>query len=195
MSTSTDPSQASAALLALIKEKGYRRLDEPVRLASGEFSRDFIDGKTALARGADLALACSAMAGVADAAGAVFDAAGGLTMGADPFAHGIAIVRGDCGWFSVRKEPKGRGTNRMTEGTALGAGTRVLLVDDVVTTGGSIQRAYEAVVATGAQVVCATTLVDRGDTAAGFFQEVGVPYHPLLTYRDFDIEPVGRSAP
>ena len=57
----------------------------------------------------------------------------------------------------VRKQPKGRGTNRLVEGATLGAGTRVLLVDDIVTTGGSIQQAHQHVVDTGATVVAAVT--------------------------------------
>ena len=91
----------------------------------------------------------------------------------------------------MRKEPKGRGTNQLVEGTALGEGVRVVLVDDVVTTGGSIRKAWSAVTDTGADIVAAVTLVDRGDAAGKFFAEVGVPYMPLLTYRDLGIEPVG----
>jgi orotate phosphoribosyltransferase len=112
-------------------------------------------------------------------------------MGADQFAHGVAVVTG-CEWFVVRKEPKGRGTNKVVEGGTVGAGVRVLLVDDIVTTGGSIQKAYECVVGLGAEVVLACTVVDRGDVAARFFAERGVPYEPLLTYRDLDIPPVGE---
>jgi orotate phosphoribosyltransferase len=176
-----------------ILQEGYLRLDEPVQLRSGEMSRDFIDGKRALARGGDLALACRALLDGVAAAGIEFDAIGGLTLGADQFAHGAAII-GDKRWFVVRKEPKGRGTNRLVEGYPVAAGDRVVLVDDVVTTGGSIQQAWAAVEATGAEIVAAVTLVDRGEVAAAFFAERGIPYLPLLTYRDLGIEPVGGGS-
>jgi orotate phosphoribosyltransferase len=173
--------------IEIVRERGLFRLPEPVVLASGKLSRDFVDVKAALGSGAALRTACQAML---QAVGAVpFDAVGGLTMGADPFAHGIAVLTG-CAWFVVRKEPKGRGTNRLVEGAPIGPGTRALLVEDVVTTGGSIRRAYEAVVATGATVVAAAALVDRGGAAGGFFAERGVPYTPVLTWVDLGIEPV-----
>lgn len=171
-----------------IVRRGLLRLDEPVVLASGELSRDFIDGKAALSSGSDLAEACQAMIDAVD--GIEFDAVGGLTMGADQFAHGVAMLAAKQ-WFVVRKEPKGRGTNKLVEGAAIDEGTRVLLVDDVVTTGGSIQKAYAAVEAVGARVVAASTLVDRGDIGKQFFEENATPYFPLVTYRDLGIEPVG----
>jgi orotate phosphoribosyltransferase len=180
-------------LRQIILDRGYLRLDEPIQLRSGEWSRDFIDAKRALANGADLELACRAIVEQLDERGIEFDAVGGLTLGADQFAHGTAIVAGKQ-WFVVRKEAKGRGTNQLVEGAPLGAGVRVVLVDDVVTTGGSIQKAWSTVGDTGASIVAAVTLVDRGDTAAKFFADVGVPYVPLLTYRDLGIEPVGGSS-
>jgi orotate phosphoribosyltransferase len=67
----------------------------------------------------------------------------------------------------------------------------VLLVDDAVTTGGSIQKANDAIAALGAKVVAACTLVDRGDVAGAYFAERGIPYFALVTYRDLGIEPVG----
>ncbi|MBV8559978.1 MAG: orotate phosphoribosyltransferase, partial [Acidimicrobiia bacterium] len=70
-------------------------------------------------------------------------------------------------------------------------GWRVLLVDDVVTTGGSIQKAHDAIVALGATVVAAATLVDRGDVAARYFRDRDIPYSRVVTYRDLGIEPVG----
>ena len=94
----------------------------------------------------------------------------------------------------VRKQPKGRGTNRVVEGASLGEGTRVLLVDDIVTTGGSIQQAHERVVETGATVVAAVTLVDRSDIAAAYFEQHGVAYLPVFTYRDLGIVAVGAGA-
>jgi orotate phosphoribosyltransferase len=174
----------------IILAKGYLRLDEPIQLRSGDWSRDFIDGKRALAHGADLELACRALVELLDQRGIDFDAIGGLTLGADQFAHGTAIVAKKQ-WFVVRKEPKGRGTNKLVEGAALDAGLRVVLVDDVVTTGGSIRQAWSSLEGTGARIVAAVTVVDRGEAAAAFFTEVGVPYMPLLTYRDLGIEPVG----
>jgi orotate phosphoribosyltransferase len=177
-------------LREIVLREGYLRLDEPIRLRSGEWSRDFVDGKRALADGSDLALACRIILDAVRERGLEFDAAGGLTMGADHLAHGLAVVAGTR-WFVVRKEPKGRGTNRLVEGAPLGAGVRVLLLDDVVTTGGSMRQAWTALDQTGATIVAAVTVVDRGDTATAFFAEVGVPYIPLLTYEDLGIEPVG----
>ena len=175
-------------VIEIIRQRGLLRLPEPVVLASGELSRDFIDAKAALSRGADLKVACQAI--LDDVAGIDFDAVGGLTMGADQFARVIAVLA-DKTWFVVRKEPKGRGTNKLVEGEKVGEGTRVLLVDDIVTTGGSIQKAHDAITALGAVVVAASTLVDRGEIAGQYFREREIPYAPVVTYRDPGIEPVG----
>lgn len=176
-------------LLEIVREHGYRRLPEPVELASGQMNQDFVDGKAALARGADLAMAAEAMVALASERGIDFDAAGGLTMGADQFAHAIAIVA-DSRWFVVRKEAKDRGTRRRVEGEHIGEGSRVLLVEDVISTGGSLIQALDAVEETGAEVVFATTLVDRGDLVAPKLEARGIPYEPVLTYRDLGIEPI-----
>lgn len=184
------PTSLRERAIEIVRTKGMLRLDEPVKLASGQMSRDFIDGKAALASGEDLEVASRAL--VEAAAGIEFDAIGGLTMGADQFAHVVAVLaRKD--WFVVRKEPKGRGTNRLVEGSKIGPGVRVLLVDDVVTTGGSIQNAYEVIAGLGAEVVGAVTLIDRGDVAGRFFEEKGIPYVSVVTYRDLGIEPVGEG--
>lgn len=179
-------------LLEIVLREGYLRLEEPIQLRSGEWSRDFIDGKQALADGADLEIACKALIEMLAERGIDFDAVGGLTLGADQFAHGTAIVAHKK-WFVVRKEPKGRGTNRLVEGAKLDSNVRVLLVDDVVSTGGSIKKAWESIQDTGAQIVAAVTLVDRGEVASKFFADKGVPYVPLLTYQDLGIEPVGHG--
>jgi orotate phosphoribosyltransferase len=174
-------------ILDTVRRRGLLRLPEPVVLASGQLSRDFVDAKAALAHGQDLEAACRALLESVD--GTDFEAVGGLTMGADQFAHVMAVLAGKH-WFVVRKEPKGRGTSKLVEGAVVGEGTRVLLVDDVVTTGGSIRRAHDVIVALGAEVCAAATLVDRGDVAARFFAARGIPYFPLITYRDLGIEPV-----
>jgi orotate phosphoribosyltransferase len=182
-------SEYTEILARTIAAKGLRHLDAPVRLASGAMSSDFIDGKEALADGADLEVACRAILAEAAALGVDFDAVGGMTMGADQFSHGIAILAKKK-WFVVRKEPKGRGTNKRIEGTAVGPETRVLLVEDVVTLGGSVRDAYRHVRETGADVVAVVAVVDRGDAAEPFFRAENVPYRALVTYRDLGIEPV-----
>jgi orotate phosphoribosyltransferase len=155
-------------------------------------SRDFIDAKFGLSRGADLNLACKVIVDELAEAGIAFDAIGGLTLGADQFAHGVVTHLGDDReWFVVRKQAKGRGTNQLVEGAKLNNSTRVVLVDDIVTTGGSIQKAYEQVLETGAQVVAAVTMVDRSDIAASYFFERSVPYLPVFTYHHLGILPVG----
>jgi len=179
-------------LLSIIRERGLVQFEEPRELSSGELSRDFIDAKRALAAGRDLRLACRVVVDSIDLLGITYDAVGGLTLGADQFAHGIVTyLDDDREWFVVRKQPKGRGTNQLVEGAVLGPGSKVLLVDDIVTTGGSIQRAHDQVAATGATIVAASTLVDRSEVAGRFFESVGVPYVPVFTYRDLGIEPVG----
>ena len=182
-----------AEVLEIIRSKGHLRLDEPVQLASGDMSRHFVDGKRALARGDDLRLAGDALWDlVVKELGVTADAVGGLTMGADPLAHAIAIVAG-IEWFSVRKTPKGRGTNRRVEGADLGPGRSVLVVEDVVTTGSSMLDAIEAVRETGATVAAAAVIVDRGDKGAALFAGAGVPYAALLTYEDLGIPAVGTE--
>lgn len=193
MATTADGDRAR--LLEVVRSRGLRQFDEPKELASGELSRDFIDAKAALSRGEDLRLAASVIVDMVAAAGIDWHAVGGLTMGADHFAHGIAtFLADDHEWFVVRKAAKGRGTNQLVEGATLGPGVRVLLVDDIVTTGGSVQKAHRQVLDTGAQVVAAVTVVDRSDIAAGYFAEHGVPYLPVFTYHDLGIVPVGVGA-
>ena len=182
-------SDDTAGIARLIAEKGLLHLDEPVRLRSGVMSSDFIDVKEALADGADLEFVCRAFIATAEAAGVEFDTVGGMTMGADQFAYGIAILAAKR-WFVVRKESKGRGTDKRIEGAALGPDRRVLLVDDVVSMGGSIREAYELVRATGATVAAAMSVVDRADAAEPFFRAERVPFRALVTYRDLGIEPL-----
>ena len=191
----TDPTPDRDQLLEVVRSRALIQFDEPRELSSGELSRDFIDAKAGLSRGRDLHLACSVIADSVAAAGIEWDAVGGLTLGADQFAHGIVtVLADDHEWFVVRKTPKGRGTNRLVEGAALAPGVRVLLVDDIVTTGGSIQQAHQHVLDTGATVVAAVTVVDRSDIAARYFDRHGVPYLPVFTYRDLGIVPVAAGA-
>jgi orotate phosphoribosyltransferase len=178
--------------ITLVKERGYERRDTPFKLASGHYSFDYIDGKYAVDNGERLALVSRAIIELAAAHEMAFTAVGGLTMGADALAHGVSLLSGS-GWFSVRKEPKPRGREQWIEGCRLTAAERVLLVDDVVTMGGSILKAYDRVRQTGAAVVGVIPMVDRGESGRQVFADLDVVYEPLMTYRDLGIEPVNGS--
>ncbi len=98
------------------------------------------------------------------AAGWRASAVGGLTMGADPVAYAVAAASHgtnlEMDAFSVRKEAKGHGTGRLIEGN-FKAGEAVVIVEDVITSGGSAQRAIAAVKGAGGRVVGVLALVDR----------------------------------
>jgi orotate phosphoribosyltransferase len=190
--TPADEKTLREQVVELIRNKGYKYRETPFLLSAGEWSHDYVDCKLAVERGDHLRLVAEAVLQAARDLGAEFDAVGGLTMGADSTAHAIALIAGKR-WFSVRKEPKEHGKQKMIEGAALAPGTPVLLVDDVATTGGSIMKAVRALEEVGAQIVLAIPLVDRGEVTAGLLEERKIPYHPLMTYRDLDIPPVGRG--
>jgi orotate phosphoribosyltransferase len=175
-----------AGLVALIRSAGYEHRDQPFQLTSGGWSHDYVDGKYAVATGEALRQASQA---VIDVVGQDFDAAGGPTMGADALAHGVALLSG-ASWFSVRKEPKGHGRQAWVEGARLSAGDRVVVVEDVVSTGASLLKAVERVAALGVEVVAATALLDRSPQVAQRFAAAGVPWSPLLTWADLGIEPL-----
>ena len=179
----------TATDLVGIARQGLIELDHPVQLASGAWSSWFVDGKRALSNGNTLDDVGSYIDDWMGAIRQPFDAVGGLTMGADHIAHAVAVNAG-CDWFSVRKEPKGRGTDQLIEGAHIGSGVRCLLVDDVVTTGGSMIRAWHTITATGAEVVAAVSFVDRGRRTAEWFKQHGVNYTPLVTFTDLQIPEV-----
>jgi orotate phosphoribosyltransferase len=180
-------------LRAIVRATGALiHLEKEIQLASGERSKDFFDGKLAVANPDHLELVGEAMVAAAKEQEATFEAVGGLVLGAVPYTFAVAI-KARVNWFLIRKEAKGRGTNQLTEGTKITPGMPVMVVDDVVTTGGSIQLACEGVEEAGARVVFASTFVDRGETARLYFEERRIPYTPMLTYQDLEIKPVGGS--
>jgi orotate phosphoribosyltransferase len=185
----TERSELWQSAFELIRTRGYEHRDEPFKLASGQLSHDYIDGKYAVDTGERLTVVSHAVAALAADNGIEFDAVGGLTMGADPLAHGVAMVTGKA-WFSVRKEQKQRGREQWVEGTRLTQGTRVLLVDDVISTGGSTALAFDRIAPLGVVVTGVIPMVDRGDVAATLFAERDVPFVALVTYRDLGIEPI-----
>jgi len=114
-------------------------------------------------------------------------AIGGLTMGADPVAYGIAAVaatRGrDLRSFSVRKEAKDHGVTGRIAG-ALMPGDKVVITEDTVTRGTSLMEAVDAVIAFGAIPIFITVVVDRGGTCGAMAAERGIAYEPMLTALD-----------
>ena len=188
------PAAARAAdlrrrVLEVVRAQGYVRREQPFQLSSGAWSHDYVDGKRALAGGGELRLAAEAVVAQAEERAITFDAVGGLTMGADPLGHAVAVVSG-ARWFSVRKEAKAHGRQKLIEGAELGPSTSVVVVEDVVTTGRSVLQALDAIEAAGARAVLAVTLLDRGDAAGRALAERNVPYAPLATYRDLGIDPI-----
>ena len=188
-------SQSAPLLTAARKiliDKAVLRFDEPIELASGKMSKHFVDAKAGLAQASDLKVACAAVDAVIQEAGIGWDAVGGLTLGADHIAVGVAMAA-DKQWFFIRKATKTRGTGKRVEGAALAPGVKVLLVEDVVSTGGSMIEALDAVLETGAEVVAAATLIDRGDVARPAFESRGVPFFCLGTYEEMGLPPLGQD--
>lgn len=158
-------------------------------LKSGATSTWFLDTKqTACRPDGIIAVADALLAIIPDDATAI----GGLTMGADPVAFGVAAVaatRGrDLRSFSVRKEAKDHGVTGRLAG-ALDPDDRVVIVEDTTTRGTSLLEAVEVVRAFGAEVVFASVIVDRGTTCAQLCADAGVHYAPLLTATDLGFEP------
>jgi orotate phosphoribosyltransferase len=153
-------------------------------LSSGRRSDFYIDGRLVLLTGEGAQLAGRLVAGAAQRHGA--SAVGGLVMGACPIvtASGIAACEAgsDLSVFYVRKQAKGHGKKQRVEGPALQPGQRVLVVDDVATSGGSLLETVQAVREdTDAQVVGALCLVDRLEGAREALAAQGLFLEALFT--------------
>ena len=112
------------------------------------------------------------------------DAVGGLTLGADPIAYAISYASARTSHplraFTVRKEAKGHGTGRLIEGP-FRSGDRTVIVEDVITTGGSAIRAIEAVQQAGGMVVGVLAVVDRQEGGREAIEMSGLPVVALTT--------------
>jgi orotate phosphoribosyltransferase len=117
-------------------------------------------------------------------------AVGGLTMGADPVASAVSIVSFLEGQpinaFLVRKEPKGHGTKKQVEGP-LQPGSRVVIVEDTVTTGESPLKAVAAAEAEGCEVVAVMVVIDRQEGARERIEGAGYKFMPLFTVDDLGL--------
>ena len=178
------------ALIALFRQKALKF--GQFTLASGKQASYYLDGKqvTLDARGARLV--AEGILDLLAAAGPMPAAVGGMSIGADPITAAVvtmSAVRGTpLTGFMVRKESKGHGTNRYIEGP-VEPGCDVVIVEDVVTTGGSSLQAIERCEAFGLKVVRVVAIIDRMEGGAEAFTRRGYPLASLLTIRDFGIEP------
>jgi orotate phosphoribosyltransferase len=152
-----------------------------VTLTSGAKAQYLVDAKRAILRPAGFAALGELVADRARALGAT--AVGGLTMGADPIACAALAGGADVKAFFVRKEVKTHGLSRRIEGPDLDADDRCLIVEDVVTTGGSTIKAIDAVREEGHQVCGVVAICDRlaggGDAIRAAID--GAPYEALTT--------------
>ncbi|HVP01519.1 MAG TPA: orotate phosphoribosyltransferase [Solirubrobacteraceae bacterium] len=151
-----------------------------VTLTSGAVAQYYVDAKRAILRPAGFRALGELVAGYAARLGAT--AVGGMTMGADPVACAALAGGADVKAFFVRKEAKQHGLARRIEGPLLMRDDRCLIVEDVVTTGGSTMRAIEAVQEAGHEIVGVLAVLDRlaggGEAIAA---AAGAPYAALAT--------------
>ena len=154
-----------------------------VTLSSGREAEYYVDAKRAILRPAGFAALGELVA--AEAGRLRATAVGGLTMGADPVACSALAAGADVKAFFVRKERKEHGLQRWIEGPPLDAGDRCLIVEDVVTTGGSTLQAIERVREEGFEIAGVVSVLDRQAGGAEAIEAAaGAPYVPLTTIDD-----------
>jgi orotate phosphoribosyltransferase len=156
-----------------------------VTLTSGQKAHYYVDAKRAILLPEGFRALGELVAAEAERLGAT--AVGGLTMGADPVACAALAAGADVKAFFVRKDRKQHGLQRWIEGPELEPGERCLIVEDVVTTGGSTVTAIERVREEGFEVAGVVSVLDRlaggGDAIAAAAGD-RAPYKPLVTIDD-----------
>jgi orotate phosphoribosyltransferase len=184
----TDKTDARARLFDIIRGRSFGHGE--ITLASGRKSNFYFNLKPTMldAEGAALLAELTLDALAAERP----DYVGGLEMGAVPIAGAIAqlsFLKGKpVQAFFVRKKPKEHGAKLSIEGLAPGEslkGKRVVVVEDVTTTGGSAIKAVDAVKDAGGEVVLVYTMVDREEGAAETFKSAGVPFRSLFRAAEF----------
>lgn len=176
------------ALTALVRERALKFGD--FVLASGKRASYYLDGKQITLDAAGARLVGEGILELL--ADELPQAVGGMSIGADPITAAVITMAGVRGLplkgFMVRKEAKGHGTQRFIEGP-VHAGDRVVIVEDVVTTGGSSLAAIDRCQEFGLVVQKVVAVIDRLEGGAAAFAQRGIPLASLLTIRDFGIEP------
>ena len=168
-------------LIYLLKRDAYKKGE--FKLSSGKTSEHYINCKPVTLTGRGLTLVSLCFLEYIDT-----QAVGGLTLGADPLVSGVAVVSAldktliDA--LIVRKEPKGHGTGAWIEGPTLPEGTKVTVLEDVVTTGGSAIKAAEKLRDAGYVVDSVVAIVDRQEGGADAMKEAGLELKSLFTLED-----------
>lgn len=185
------PDETREELKSLLLQKSVRT--GHFTLASGKTSDLYVDCRVTSfdARGARLIgeAGWSAVRGKLHAAGWQADAIGGMTLGADPIALSIGVesARQDPARFlqvfTVRKEAKGHGAGKRIEGN-FAPGNAVVVVDDVITTGGSTLKAIDAIKAEDGRILFAFVLVDREEGGREALEAQGIEVVSLFTRRE-----------
>ncbi len=182
---------ARARLLELRKELSWQR--GRVVVSSGKTSDVYLDCKQTALSAEGSALVGELVFEHVQALrqkGLQIDGVGGITLGADPIASAASVVSFQRGAplhaFIIRKEPKAHGTAQWLEGGRnLPPGSKVLVVEDVVTTGASTLKALERARASGLVPVAVLSLVDRDEGGREALAETGLPYASVFTRDDF----------
>ncbi len=179
-------------LIALVKDHALRVAapGQSFTLASGRQSHYFVDGKNITLRAEGLALVSTLM--LAKLAGRDVQAVGGMTLGADPIVGGMVALSAasqPLRGFIVRKATKDHGLGDRIAGPSLDGVTRVAMVEDTTTTGGSTLDAIAALKSAhpAIEVVCVLSIVDREEGATENFAAAGYAFEPLLVRADLGV--------
>ncbi len=154
-------------------------------LASGKRSNVYVDARLTTLHAEAMPLIGRTFLGKMMERGWMADAAGGLTMGADPIVVAVARESLEYGYsidgFLIRKEAKGHGRGRFVEGLPSGDGKTAVIVEDTSTTGGSTVRAIERAREFGFEVKAAISLVDREEGARETIEAAGSGFDRIFT--------------
>lgn len=181
------PEAKKERLAALLFQRSYEA--RQVTLASGKQSDFYLDCKQTTLHPEGLYLAGRFFLDAIRSGKKAVTAVGGPTLGSDPLAAACAVLSHLDGApvhaFIIRKEPKGHGTRAWVEGAKhLEAGTRVAIIEDVVTTGGSSIKAADRAKEAGLDVAKIVCLVDREEGGAEAVRAAGYEFESILTIRE-----------
>ncbi len=181
-----DPRKLSELVLQEAVRKGS------FKLASGRMGSYYLDCRKVTLHPQGANLIALGMLEQMSKEGWNADAVGGLAIGADPITAAIVTVAGQQSkmirGFMVRKEPKEHGTGQQIEGPVM-SGQSVVIVEDVITSGGSALKAAEIAKKAGLNVLGVLAVVDRLAGGSEAFAQAGFTLRTLLTIRDLGLEP------